>query len=142
MAYKKAKRQFKETVIRSKMQKRQSLSAIEKDPTLSRTLLSRFGPNAHSAAKNGMKSRVSKKDNDGVSQSVPTPHCHSATSKQPTASYDDMAPSQSQQSAMEKEMKLRRAFRGTRHSKGTEELMELMTPSKKIQNTLHLITEE
>ena len=112
-AFKKARHQFKRTLLRRKME-RQSLSAIEQAPTL-RT---RFLPQHKE------------------SESAPTPH--SAT----MMSFDDLAPSQTLQSAVEKESALRKAFRGPRKSKGTEQLMDLVAHSKAVNSTLHLITEE
>jgi len=161
MSYKKANQKFKQTLIRSKMamssrwttavhnhhqhyqsNSRQSLSFIEKDSKMSRKLLSRFGSNdsekdSVDATISGMDSAKSN-DKDPVNGIVDV---NSLSTAPP--SFDDMAPTMNnQQSAMEKDSKLRRAFRGANHSKGTEELMDLMTPSRKRKNTLQLISEE
>lgn len=109
---------------------------------MSRKLLSRFGSNdsekdSVDATISGMDSAKSN-DKDPVNGIVDV---NSLSTAPP--SFDDMAPTMNnQQSAMEKDSKLRRAFRGANHSKGTEELMDLMTPSRKRKNTLQLISEE
>eukprot|EP00484_Ammonia_sp_Unknown_P030727 CAMPEP_0197048818 /NCGR_PEP_ID=MMETSP1384-20130603/24070_1 /TAXON_ID=29189 /ORGANISM="Ammonia sp." /LENGTH=551 /DNA_ID=CAMNT_0042481011 /DNA_START=28 /DNA_END=1683 /DNA_ORIENTATION=- len=125
LSFAKAQNNFKKSLIKRKLQ-RQSMSAFEKDSTMSRKLNMRYGGKNSTADMEQVDSSTLGKMGNHYKKS-----------------YDDMSGSskQQQESQAFKENRLKIAFRGPRRSKGTEELMELSLPFQK-RPSLYAITEE
>ena len=127
LSFAKARKNFKQTVIKRKFH-RHSLSVFEKDSLLSRKLNMRYG------GQNDTKNMKKIDSNTLNTMSLKNSY---------KLSYDDMTKSNQdkQKLTVNKENKLRNAFRGPRRSKGTEELLELKLPLNK-RDSLFAITEE